>query len=121
MNERVSRPGVPGIMVALFGLILTASAAAQPQISLLEAQAALESAQGPAAVSACQADAFILVGTDRAESMAYYTLRCHESVDNWTANVNLDTGLTTWMRCSMFRMLAAEVGPHCLIKLANWE
>lgn len=110
-----------GIMVALFGLILAAPAAAQPQISLLEAEAALESAQGPAAVSACRADDFILVGIDRAESLAYFTLRCDASVDNWTANVNLDTGLTTWIPCAMFRMLAAQAGPGCLTKLAKWE
>ena len=111
----------PRLVVWLVGLILSAPVASQPQISLQEAEAALESAQGPSAVNACSADAFILVGTDRAESMAYFTLRCHEPVDNWTANVNLDTGLTTWMSCAMFRMLAAEVGPDCLTKLAKWE
>ena len=119
----MTRP--PVVVAAIVGLVLAASASAsemaQPQISLLEAEAALESAQGPAAVSACRADDFILVGIDRAESVAYFTLRCDAAVDNWTANVNLETGLTTWMRCAMFRMLAAEAGPDCLIKLANWE
>ncbi len=109
------------IVATLVGLILTALVMAQPQISLLEAEAALESAQGPAAVSACRAGDFILVGIDRAESVAYFTLRCDAAVDNWTANVNLETGLTTWMRCAMFRMLAAEAGPDCLTKLAKWE
>ena len=121
----MTRP--PAAVAAIVGLILAASASvsasevAQPQISLMAAEAALESAQGPAVVSACRADDFILVGIDRAESVAYYTLRCDGSVDNWTANVNLETGLTTWMRCAMFRMLAAEAGPDCLTKLASWE
>jgi len=117
----------PAIAAAIVGLILAASASAsasevaEPQISLVEAEAALESAQGLAAVSVCRADDFILVGIDRTESVAYFTLRCDASVDNWTANVNLETGLTTWMRCAMFRMLAAEAGPDCLTKLAKWE
>ena len=119
----MTRP--PAVFAAIVSLILAASASASemapPQISLLEAEAALESAQGPAVVSTCRADDFILVGIDRAELVAYYTLRCDGSVDNWTANVNLETGLTTWMRCVMFRMLAAEAGPDCLTKLATWE
>ena len=106
---------------ALIALALTAPARGDIQISLLEAEAALEAAKGPAAVGACRADAFIRVGTDRVESVAYFTLRCHESTDNWTANVNLATGLTTWMPCAMFRMLAPDVGPRCLDKLEEWE
>ena len=107
-----------GVLIAL---LLTASARGEPQISLPEAEAALEAAKGPAVVRACRADAFIRVGTDRVESVAYFTLRCDESTDNWTANVNLSTGLTTWMPCAMFRMLAPDVGPRCLDKLEEWE
>jgi hypothetical protein len=105
----------------LIALAFTGSASGDPQISLLEAEAALEAARGAAVVRACRADAFIRVGTDRVESVAYFTLRCHESTDNWTANVNLATGLTTWMPCAMFRMLAPDVGPRCLDRLEEWE
>lgn len=108
--------------VMVFALTLVGSVTgAELDISFQEAQAALESAHGSAAVNECAASDFVRVGTSSAEAMAYFTLVCRESTDNWTANVNLNTGFTTWTRCAMFRMLAPGVGPQCLDKLPDWD